>query len=834
MLQKNKLTILLYSLGAAAVLCFMALLQKLHYGVPIIPIGFLVPGSFGLVSGFLLGLWRSRTIALQDRLNAEILKRTDKINAVMDLLPIGVAEVDVAGRLLFHNKGFADIYNCGEEGMVGRTVFELQADKLGIDKLSGYLKRLAKGKTKPKIWSGKNKTVNGKIIYVDASWNKSLDENGKLVGFIFTVSDVSKRVLAEKSDQKNKERLSQVFNNIGSGIAIYQPIDGGDDFVFKEFNSAAETITRIKKDEAIGQRLLAKFPNMKRSGLVSALRKVWITGEPMHMKPFYYKDDTREGWRENRIFKLPSGEVVAIFDDVTTRITAEEQLNLALRRLSFQINNSPLAVIEWENGTRIKSWSSQAEPMFGWSEDEVLGKSWDDFDFIAHEDREIVEKKIKQLFDGRTSFMISENRNLRKDGQTIHCQWFNSALHDSQGNVVSILSQVADVTAMKKARLEAESANRAKSVFLANMSHEIRTPLNGIQGMLQLMKTTKNEEEREDFAETALNSCKRLTGLISDILNLTKVEAGKMEIMSEPFEFEEIVASVKQLFQPSADQEGLNFDFHVDPNIPEVLLGDSARLQQVLNNLVGNAIKFTESGSVVVEAYPLPGGHSDTYRILFSVSDTGIGIPENKLDDLFDAFTQADGSYTRKHQGAGLGLSISKRLVKLMGGNMAVASKKGKGTTFHFCIPLGLPDKVLSKGAVKPNGESNILDGLKILLAEDDRVNRLYMSKILTKNGCEVTEVGDGKQVLEKLREKDFDLVLMDIQLPTMDGLKAADIIRTSPEFENKRDIPIIALTAYAMDGDREKFIEAGMTDHVSKPVELDNLIKTITRAVGE
>ncbi len=831
---KNTLTILLYTLGAATLLCLMAFLQKLHYGVPIVLTGFLVPGSFGLISGFLLGLWRSRIINLEDRLNAEILKRTKKISSVMDLLPIGVAEVDLTGRLLYHNKGFETIYGYGPGEAVGLTVFELQADKLGADKLRAYLKRLAGGESKPKVWTGRNRTSDGTIIHVDASWNQSHGHKEKLIGFIFTVTDVSKRVRAEDAYKESRERLSQMFEHIGSGVAVYQPVDGGEDFIFMDFNPAAEAITRIGKEQAVGQRLLTMFPNMKESGLIQALRKAWITGEPIHMEPFFYKDDVREGWRENRIFKLPSGEVVAIFEDVTKRKNAEEQLTQALDRLSFQVNNSPLAVIEWENGTHIKSWSSQAEPLFGWSADEVLGKSWHDFDFVFPEDMEIVANQVKQLFDGSTSFVVSENRNLRKDGRVIHCQWYNSALHDSEGNVVSILSQVADVSDMKKAKLDAEKANKAKSVFLANMSHEIRTPLNGILGMLQLMRAASDEAEREDFTETAMNSCKRLTRLIGDILNLAKVEADKMEIISEPFDFHEVVDSVRQLFQPFAAQEGLAFEFHVDPGIPRILHGDSARLQQVLNNLVGNALKFTESGSVAVEAYPLPMDNADKYRVLFSVSDTGIGIPEDKLDDLFDAFTQVDGSYTRKHQGAGLGLSISKRLVKLMGGNMAVASEEGKGTTFHFCVPLGLPQGIQSERTGSSLESERSPNGLKILLAEDDRVNRLYMTTILKRNGCKVTEAVDGKRVLELLKDEKFDLVLMDIQLPVMDGIKATHIIRTSPEFEHKKNTPIVAITAYAMDGDKEKFIEAGMDDHVAKPVEVDLLLKVINRVMGQ
>jgi CheY-like chemotaxis protein len=370
-----------------------------------------------------------------------------------------------------------------------------------------------------------------------------------------------------------------------------------------------------------------------------------------------------------------------------------------------------------------------------------------------------------------------------------------------------------------KAKSAAETANMAKNEFLANMSHEIRTPLNGVLGMLQLLQTTSLDDEQREYAEIAINSSNRLTRLLSDILDLSRVEAGRLEIASAPFALSDVLMATQQLFAPVASQKGLLLAFRAEAALPPMLEGDAARLQQILSNLVGNALKFTDVGSVEVEAARLPYARPGMVRVLFTVSDTGIGIREQDLERLFESFTQAETNYRRRHQGAGLGLAIVKRLVDLMGGSMDLESEPGKGSTFHVSLPFAESENAACR---MPGRQQKAPAGaVRVLLAEDDAASQFTTLSLLDKLGYAADAVEDGERVLELLREKSFDLVLMDVQMPIMDGVEATKKIRAGEAGTGNAAIPIVALTAYAMSGDRERFLEAGMNAYLPKPVDL-------------
>jgi PAS domain S-box-containing protein len=371
---------------------------------------------------------------------------------------------------------------------------------------------------------------------------------------------------------------------------------------------------------------------------------------------------------------------------------------------------------------------------------------------------------------------------------------------------------------------KAEAANKSKSEFLANMSHEIRTPLNGVLGMLHLLEDTSPTNEQQHLLDAAMTSARRLTRLLSDILDLSKVEAGKLQLVDSRFNIASLRDSILDLFQLAARENGIELNFPPPRALPETLLGDETRLRQILFNLVGNAVKFTQSGLVSVEVKVLARRPDSSVRILFTVRDTGIGITDEQLQLIFEPFIQADGSYTRKFQGAGLGLPIVRKLVHLMGGELAIDNTEGSGTTAYLSLPFHVAHEDNAE-----NPKPDILKRppsrkLRVLIAEDDQVSMLYGKKTLQRLGHEVITASNGQEALQRLAEKNFDLVLMDIQMPVMNGMETASAIRSSEELGSNARIPIIAMTAYAMAGDKELFLSAGMNGYIAKPMEASEL----------
>ena len=434
-----------------------------------------------------------------------------------------------------------------------------------------------------------------------------------------------------------------------------------------------------------------------------------------------------------------------------------------------------------------------------------------------------------------------ESQVYRRDGQVIWIAETARAVLDEDGNVTCYEGMVEDISERKRqheslmaARLAAESATRAKSEFLANMSHEIRTPMNGVIGMTTLLLDTPLNATQRECAVVVRDSARELLTVINDILDFSKIEAGKLQLELREVQLRETLEGVVRLLAMDAGGKGLQIDVRIDPTLPAFVKGDDGRIRQILLNLGGNAVKFTATGSVSFALDVLEqSGDSSVVRI--AVTDTGIGIPADRIGALFTPFTQVDSSTTRQFGGTGLGLSISHRLVELMGGAIGVESTPGAGSTFwftvrfeHACAPAAsLLPGILEQMATQ-DGSSHVAAAASVLLVEDNVVNQKVAARLLQKYGCRVDITADGRSAIEKWRIGDYDLIFMDCQMPELDGYAATREIRRLEQ--GARRIPIVALTAHAMKGDDRVCFEAGMDDYLSKPLDSAKLRACLAR----
>ena len=488
------------------------------------------------------------------------------------------------------------------------------------------------------------------------------------------------------------------------------------------------------------------------------------------------------------------------------------------------------------NGPHIIFVNEEFTKITGYSAEEAIGKTPR---FLQGEktDRKTLDELKKCLLAGEP--FKGEIINYSKSGREYWLDINLVPIKDADGkitNFAAIERDISDNKAAEKqmlwAKEEAEYANKSKSEFLANMSHELRTPMNGIIGMCELMIDTSLNAEQKEMIKTLRSSSENLLGMLNDILDISKVEAGDLKLENVPFDISIATQEMMQLFTPVAADKNLYLALKIAENVPAVIQGDPGRLQQILRNLISNALKFTEVGGISINiAVSKQRGVPELY---FQVKDTGIGVPEDKLEEIFQKFSQADTSITRKYGGTGLGLAITKQLLGMMGGIIGVESTVGYGSVFYFCIPIREAAKDAKPVNIIPEDEkkdTKINTGLKILAVDDHPVNRMFVDKLLKKMGIhDIDFAENGSDAIFMLQSKKYDLVFMDCQMPEMDGYTATKHIL---DIEGEDHTPIIAMTANAMVGDREKCIKSGMDDYISKPVKADKLRKVLEKWSG-
>ena len=542
--------------------------------------------------------------------------------------------------------------------------------------------------------------------------------------------------------------------------------------------------------------------------------------------------------------------------EVAERSSAEARLTHSEQRLADIINFLPDATVAIDADGRITAWNRAMEELTGVPASTVIGKGGREYAVPFYGDRratlidlvldpDVADEEIQARYPsvrrhGGVFVIEAQTRPLKSGGTYV---WAAATrLHDSEGRVVGAIESVRDITQRVKTTAElqaakdaAEAANRSKSEFLANMSHEIRTPMNGIIGLAELMLDTDLNDTQRDQLCTVLDCANSLLTLIDDILDFSKIEAGRLSLEKIAFSPFDMLDSVSAMLTHRAAEKGLALVCEVAPDVPQVLLGDPSRLRQVIVNLAANAVKFTDSGKVDITLV-MEDRNEDLATLLLAVRDTGMGIPEDRQEAIFRSFTQADGATTRKYGGTGLGLAISQDIVKLMEGDIWLESEVGVGSTFYARLafdiaPMGTQietEQTAGPAAALQSLSSAVFEyPVRILLVDDNRVNQVVAMGMLKKRGCEVTTAANGLEALQVLAEQSFDLVLMDVQMPELDGYETTARIRAR---ERWRELPIIAMTAHAMKGDRQRCIDAGMNDYIAKPIRADALNEIINR----
>jgi PAS domain S-box-containing protein len=665
--------------------------------------------------------------------------------------------------------------------------------------------------------------VKGEFLFLDVRKAPLLDESGVMIGTVGSARDVTGQKRMEKELETGNVALRAILDSLPVDICVVD--QATDEVVFMNASmreNAGHDGTCLPRP--VGTEGLLCSAGDGQSGDVIS----WEAADPASGK-WNLHFDRPVSWLDGRPARI------RIATDITARKHAHALLEKAAEERRILLNYVQTQIWFLSDAQTYGAVNDAHAAFNGLSSEEMAYRNL--YDIYPRDVADTCCRGNEQVFS-RACPVRTEEWLPHFSGESRLVSILKSPKLRSDGTVEYVVCSGEDITErwrfeqdLRKAKEQAEEANRAKSGFLATMSHEIRTPINGIMGMLQLLQTADLNQDQSAFVDMAAFSCDRLVRLLSDIMDFSRIEAGKLAIQSAPMSFESVFRQVRELFESTAGGNGLVLDFRLDPTLPGRVLGDALRLQQILNNLVDNACKFTSSGTISVQAWALSPLSPEMTRIFFEVTDTGMGIPDADLKQLFDPFIQLDGGYVRTHRGVGLGLSICKRLVELMGGGMSVASEPGRGATFAFSLPFAIDSAARNFGG-EDRQVSGVLVGTRILLVEDDQVSAVAGVALLGRHGAEVVHAQSGREALDALRGQDFDLVLMDVQMQGMDGIEATRRIREGEAGMRAGNIPVIALTACAMAGDRERFLAAGMNGYVAKPMDIREMLRVAGQAM--
>lgn len=689
---------------------------------------------------------------------------------------------------------------------------------------------------------------DGSLFPISLTVTPTHSSSGEIIGYLGIAQDLTQLKEIQQSLSAVEQRFQSAFHGSSIGMLI-QSISGET----IDVNSAICQILGYDRDTLIKNGFTGIVPEEE------VEKGHQIRAESIANEKDTYKRDKQyihaKGhliWTRltSTLIRGKNTEPLYYFyqiEDISKSKQLEEELHRMSDRLKIAADASELGIWDWNMSDGSYFWDDKMYKLFEIDKREEVPNIDTFWERVHPEDLEVVRGKLQGAVERTAPFEV-DFRILLRNRRVRYIRAMGKIIRDSEDRPVRMVGTNLDITEQVKQQKrlaslaeEAEAANQSKSDFLANMSHEIRTPLNGILGMASMLHEMSNTTpEQDEYIKVIQNSGSALLSLITDILDFAKIEAGKIEIEQTDFSLRNLLEECKAISGVKAIEKKLTFKCHASPNTPDLLIGDPTRIRQVLLNLCSNAVKFTNSGSVRVFVEPIEQTDQEV-SLKFSVIDTGIGIDLEHTRKLFQQFTQADSSTSRQYGGSGLGLAISKELVELMGGTIAVRSDLGVGSVFSFVIKLAIyrtkapaieseAHLATAKEAVDTTNNQN----KRILIVEDNKANQLVIRGLLKKFDFRIQVVSNGQEAIEAVQAQTFDLVLMDVQMPVMDGIEAAQRIRDGRANALNPEIPIIAITAHARKEDRDSCINSGMNDYVTKPVNRETLFTAIKKQLKD